>query len=125
MRSPLQHLNMIFELLQKYYWHSVQDEKRKLRIKRKQPNLVETPLYLDFCQDKKDKKGEQGMRSLEYTIRIMARGNTVYKVHWWNGLGREQCNALTLTIGENEREYSYLRFKCNIDDIGLGLVWYV
>lgn len=47
---PLQHLTLIYELLQQFYRYSLRDEKEKIRLKRKEKVLVETPLYIDFCE---------------------------------------------------------------------------
>ena len=99
----------------------MQDDQRKQQIRRTQPNLADTSLYHDYCEDDKKRK----TKSPEYVIRIFALGRTVYRVKWWNALGRQQCNALTLSIDGSEREYFYLRFQCSFKSIGVDLVWYV
>ena len=105
----LRHLNIIFELLQHHYWHSVKDEKEKKSIAKKQPKLIESPLYKDYCLEENNKK----KRDSEYRIKI---DDELYRLSWWNGQGRSGCNAIVISIGEfNPKVYFYLRFKHKVD----------
>eukprot|EP01083_Nonionella_stella_P314177 1130828_1 len=112
---PLLHLNIIFELLQHHYWHSVKDEKEKDAILNKDPELIDTPLYRDYCIDEK-KKSKRKLRR-EYRIRIE---HELYRLSWWNAKGRASCNAIAIYVGETptdgtrDREYYYMRFKYKI-----------
>jgi len=61
---PLEHLNLIYELLQQFYRYSLLDDKEKQRLERKERVLTETPLFMDHCGEDKDSENI----SKEYTI---------------------------------------------------------
>lgn len=92
---PLDHLNLIYELLQQFYGFSLLDEKEKQRFKRKERVLVDTPLFVDFGE----RELKKGRRNKEYRVMIDCR--YLYRIKWWNGNGPTDCNAISLFIGED------------------------
>ena len=96
----------------------MRDEKEKQRIVRKEKVLVNTALYLDYCEEDKDHRQLVARASKEYRIRI---NNRLYRLKWWNGAGSNECTAISLCIGNETREHFYMRFKHEVD----GLLWYV
>ena len=109
----LRHLNVIFELMQYHYLHSIQEAKQKIIIAKKEPKLVASPLYNSYCTvhnfNERDLREKQDSG---YNIRI---NDKLYHLQWWNAKGRSDCNAFTIKIGQ--REYYYMRFKHNYQEL--------
>lgn len=110
------HLNLIYLVLQKFYELSLSDDKSKKALQRSQSDLVGTYLYRHYCEDQADDIDAKRMRRNE----IFIIDQETYHVKWWNGAGPDECNAISLTIGEEQREYFYLRYRYKVDD----LRWY-
>ena len=114
---PLEHLNVLFELLQYHYWHSIKEIKEKKSIESKNGKLVSTPMYHDYCAlspDLEDNISQKTMLRKETSYRIIINGKT-YKLCWWNMKGRGECNAISIEY-EN-RKYYYLRFRHRYEKI--------
>lgn len=113
----LAHLNVIFELLQYHYWHSIKEIKEKKSIESKNSKLVSSPMYHDYCALSEDSETITRQKTLlrkekDYTIII---GDKTYKLCWWNMKGRRECNALAIQY--NDRKYFYLHFRHNYEKI--------
>ena len=101
---PLDHLKLIFELMQFHYHWSIQGEVEKKDFEKNHENIITTPLYSRYCAKQKH------VTSSKECDKITIDGIR-YTLVWWNYVGRKKCNAFCIQLGDDDREYYYLRFK--------------
>ena len=109
---PLEHLKLIFELMQSHYHWSIQSQIEKTDFEKTHENILSTPFYLRYC-------GTDDYMKKEWD-RIIIDGS-LYILVWWNNVEGNSCNAFTVMVGEDAREYHYLRFRNEYTN----LTWYV
>ena len=101
---PLDHLKLIFELMQFHYHWSIQSEVEKKDFEKNHENIITTPLYSRYC-------GKQKYEAICKECDKITIDGIRYTLIWWNYVGQKKCNAFCIQIGDDDREYYYLRFK--------------
>ena len=101
---PLNHLQLIFQLMQKHYGWSIQGEVEKKDFEKTNGHILDTPFYARYCA-----KQQYECRTKE-SDPITIEGIR-YRLIWWNFVGQKKCNSFCIQIGDDDREYYYLRFK--------------